>query len=122
MVFFIEHPIYDGQTFNVPQDDSITIYCTATGYPTPSLPWAGKDGAELNNERFSVRDGPVKYSVSTNLTRVTISLIITNASRDDIGQYMCIAKNFLDDNVNRTFNVFVQCMYVHLSLNSGVSI
>ena len=112
----IEHPVNDGDTFLVPQDDSITINCSATGYPTPSLQWI-RQGAELDDdERFSVVEGQEEFSVITNITRVTIYLVITNASRDDIDQYICIAKNLLDD-VNRTITVFVQCtlLVIHQS-------
>jgi len=107
----IEYPVKDGETFNVPQDDNITICCSATGYPAPSLRWI-RQGAELDDRRFFIVEEEEEYSVKTNITRVTFSLVITNASRDDIDQYICIAKNFLDDNVTRTINVFVQCTYV----------
>ena len=104
---FIYYPINDGDTFKVPQDDNITINCSAIGFPPPSLHWM-RQGAELNDERFSVHEGLVEYSVITNITRVTVSLVITNASRDDIDQYTCTAENFLSK-FNRSINLYVQC-------------
>ncbi|XP_065913065.1 hemicentin-1-like isoform X2 [Dysidea avara] len=116
----IEHPVNDGDTFLVPQDDNITIKCSATGYPSPSLQWI-RQGAELDDdERFSVVEGQEEFSVITNITRVTIYLVITSASRDDIDQYICIAKNLLDD-VNRTITVFVQ-YHVNIESQSGLDV
>ena len=106
---FIYYPINDGDTFKVPQDDNITINCSAVGFPPPSLHWM-RQGAVLDDERVSVHDGPVEYSVITNITRVTVSLVITNASRDDIDQYICTAENFLGK-VSRIFQLIVQCMF-----------
>ena len=113
MAPFIEHPVNDRDLFFVPQDDNITIPCSATGYPAPSLRWI-RLGAELDQQRFFVVEEEERYSLKNNITRVAISLVITNASRNDIDQYICIAKNFLDDNVTRTINLRVQCTYICL--------
>jgi len=106
---YIDYPVHDGDTFKVPQDNNITINCSATGYPPPSLHWM-RQGAEFDDERFSVHQEPVEYSVITNITRVTISLVIINASRDDINQYICAAENFLGK-VSRRIQLMVQCMF-----------
>ena len=46
-----------------------------------------------------------------NVTRVSVNLTITNASREDTGVYMCSARNEIgiDDN---NVSITVQCKYI----------
>ena len=51
-------------------------------------------------------------SMSTNegnITRVTVDLLITKVSREDTGDYECLATNLLS-NVTRKISLIVQCM------------
>ena len=57
------------------------------------------------------------FSVPTgygNITRVTVNLTITNASREDTGVYMCSANNSISSD-NRNASIIVQCKFVLLS-------
>ena len=46
-----------------------------------------------------------------NVTRVSVNLTITNASREDTGVYMCFANNSIDSD-SRNVNITVQCEFV----------
>ena len=51
-------------------------------------------------------------SMSTNegnVTRVTVDLILTRASREDTAPYMCSASNLLN-RVTRNISLIVRCM------------
>ena len=52
-------------------------------------------------------------SVSTeygNITRMSVNMIITNASREDTGVYMCSANNSVGSDSN-SINITVQCKF-----------
>ena len=63
-----------------------TFTCEATGYPIPNVTWHRVDGPSIDgvsvSENILTGDG----SVIANLT-------ITNASREDTGEYTCTANN-----------------------------
>ena len=48
-----------------------------------------------------------------NVTRVSINLTITNASREDTGVYMCSANNSVGSD-NKSINITVQCEFTVL--------
>ena len=53
-------------------------------------------------------------SVSTgygNVTRVSVNLTITNASREDTGVYMCSASNEIGSD-NSNVSITVQCEFI----------
>ena len=83
-----------------------TITCEALGYPPPTIVWSRLDG-NLSN-RVLVSDSvsvPIGYG---NVTRVSVNLTITNASREDTGEYMCSAINSVGYD-NRSVNITIQC-------------
>ena len=90
----------------MPENDNITINCSATGYPSPSLQWTRK-GMELTDERFTINDIPCSSDCLVD-ARVTSSLMIINASRSDIDMYTCAAMNILGE-VNVSLYLTVQC-------------
>ena len=95
----------------VPENDNITMNCSATGYPPPSLQWT-RNGLELTDERFTINDIPCSSDCLVD-ARVTSSLMITNASRSDIDMYTCTAMNILGE-VNASLNLTVQCKLLKL--------
>ena len=92
--------------FFVPENDNITINCSVTGYPPPSLEWT-RNGMKLNDERFAINFIPCSSDCLAN-ARVVSSLMITNASRSDIDMYTCTAMNILGK-VNASLQLTVQC-------------
>ena len=57
---------------------------------------------------------PTEYG---NVTRVSVNLIITNASREDTGVYMCSASNEIGSDDNNV-NITVQCKYCIVKLTN----
>ena len=102
---------FDASEVFVPENDNITINCSATGYPPPSLQWT-RNGMELTDERFTIKDIPCSSDCLVD-ARVTSSLIITNASMSDIDMYTCTAVNILGK-VNASLQLTVQCKLLHL--------
>ena len=93
----------------VPENGDITINCSATGYPAPSLQWT-RNGMKLSDERFTVNYIPCSSDCLVD-ARVTSSLMITNASRSDIDMYTCTAMNILG-RVNASLQLTVQCTLI----------
>ena len=102
---------FDASEVFVPENDNITINCSATGYPPPSLQWT-RNGMELTDERFTINDIPCSSDCLVD-ARVTSSLMITNASMSDIDMYTCTAVNILGK-VNASLQLTVQCKLLHL--------
>ena len=92
--------------YTVAENDNITINCSATGYPPPSLQWT-RNGMQLSDERFSTNYIQCSSDCLVD-ARVTSSLMITNASRSDIDMYICTAMNILGK-VNASLQLTVQC-------------
>ena len=101
----ILEPVVD-KTEHIEEGKNVTLRCIGVGYPPPLVQWRKLHG--LLNDRVS----STKMSMSTNegnVTRVTVDLFITNVSREDTGDYECIATNLLN-NVTRKISLIVQCM------------
>ena len=82
------------------------ITCEAFGYPPPTVVWNRIDG--ILSDRVSVSDSvnvPTGYG---NVTSVSVSLTLTNASREDTGVYTCSANNTVSSN-DGIVNITVQC-------------
>ena len=90
------------------EKNTTTITCEALGYPPPIIVWSRTNGTL--SDRVSVSDSvsiPTGYG---NVTRVSINLTITNASREDTGVYMCSANNSVGSD-NRNVSVTIQCKF-----------
>ena len=109
-VFYTVPPNLDPITIPefVYENDNITINCSATGYPPPSLQWT-RNGMELTDERFTVNDIPCSSDCLVD-ARETSSLIITNVSMSDIDMYTCTAMNILSK-VNASLQLTVRCKF-----------
>ena len=93
------------------EGSTITITCEAFGYPPPTVVWNGA----LSN-RVSVSDGFALLTGYGNVTRVSVNLTITNASREDTGVYMCSANNSVGTD-SSNISITVQCKNIHRSSN-----
>ena len=90
-----------------------TITCEAFGYPPPTVVWNRING--ILSDRVSVSDSVSVPTGYGNVTRVSVNLTITNASREDTGVYTCSANNSIgSDSSNVT--ITVQCKFVLLPL------
>ena len=92
----------------VVEGNTTTITCEAFGYPPPTVVWNRING--ILSDRVSVSDSVSVPTGHRNVTRVSVNLTITNASREDTGVYTCSANNSIgsdDSNVSIT----VQCKF-----------
>ena len=83
-----------------------TIQCEALGYPPPTVIWSSSN--EDSSDRVLVSDSVSVPTGYGNVTRVSVNLIITNAIREDTGEYICSANNSIGDD-NKNVSIIVQC-------------
>ena len=87
-----------------------TITCEASGYPPPTIVWSRLDGNL--SDRVLVSDNVSVPTGYGNVTRVSVNLTITNASREDTGEYMCSANNSIGSE-ERDVSITVQCKFLN---------
>ena len=95
----------EGRTEHIVEGLNTTLQCTGVGFPPPLVEWRKFNGSF--NDRVSITN----MSMSTNegnVTRVTIELILTRASREDTGVYECSVSNPLNSVVITT-TLTIQC-------------
>ena len=98
------------------EQNTTIITCEAFGYPPPTVVWNRVDGILSN--RVSVSDSVSVLIGNGNVTRVSVNLTITNASREDTGAYTCSANNSIgSDNSNVT--ITVECKFIPLRVHKG---
>ena len=99
--------------------NTTTITCEAFGYPPPTIWWDRIDGTL--SDRVSVSDSVSVPTGYGNITRVSVNLTITDASREDTGVYVCSANNSVGNDIIN-ISITVQCKFViylfHLSLET----
>ena len=93
---------------------TITITCEAFGYPPPTVVWNRING--ILSDRVSVSDSVSVPTGYGNVTRVSINLTITNASREDTGVYTCSANNSIGSD-SSNLSITVQCKFVYISIH-----
>ena len=93
-----------------------TITCKAVGYPPPTIVWNRTNGTL--SDRVSVSDNVSVLTGNGNLTRVSVNLTISSASREDTGEYTCFASNFFGSD-NENISITVQCK-LHVLCNSTI--
>ena len=80
------------RTKDIVEGRNTTLRCIGVGYPPPLVQW------RKLNESLSDRVSITNMSMSANegnVTRVTVDLIFTRASREDTGVYECLVSNLL---------------------------
>ena len=90
----------------VREGNTTTITCETFGYPPPTVIWNRING--ILSDRVSVSDSVSVPTGYGNVTRVSVNLTITNASREDTGVYTCSANNSIGSDSSNV-NVTVQC-------------
>ena len=88
------------------EGNNITITCEAEGYPPPTVVWNRIN--ENLSDRISLSDSVSVPTGYGNVTRVSVNLTITNASREDTGEYICSANNSIG-NDSSSVSITVQC-------------
>ena len=92
----------------VREGNTTTITCEAFGYPPPTVVWNRINGSLSN--RVSVSNSVIASAGNGNVTRVSVNLTITNASREDTGVYTCSANNSIGSD-NSDVNITIQCKF-----------
>ena len=98
----------EGRTEHIVEGQNTTLQCTGVGYPPPLVEWRKFNGSF--NDRVSITN----MSMSTNegnVTRVTVELILTRASREDTGVLECSVSNPLNSVVITT-TLIIQCKHI----------
>ena len=90
----------------VREGDPTIITCEAFGYPPPTVVWNRING--ILSDRVSVSDSVSVPTGNGNVTRVSVNLTITNASREDTGVYSCSANNSIESDI-KDVSFTVQC-------------
>jgi len=91
------------------EGDSITITCTATGVPVPSVKWTRADGSSLTDDSRYVISDTSSPMVVNGVYQVTRDINIMNIVRADIGvQYGCVVTNVVDT-VQSNITITVLC-------------
>ena len=93
--------------------NTTTITCEAFGYPPPTVWWDKID--ETLSDRVSVSDSVSVPTGYGNVTRVSINLTLTNASREDTGVYVCSTNNSVGDDIIN-ISITVQCKFCDIFL------
>ena len=102
---------------SVYEGESITITCTATGVPAPSVNWSRADNSSLTDSRYVISD--TSFSVMVNdVYQVTRNLTIMSSVREDIGmEYSCIATNVLGTaQSNVSITVFCKLIIMYTTI------
>ena len=79
--------IYPIQNETITEGDSVTLWCNASGIPSPMVSW---------------------IKVGSNMSTDESDLVFTNIKRSEAGEYMCEASNECG-NASQTARIFVQC-------------
>ena len=96
---------------SVSEGDSVTITCTATGVPVPSVNWSRADGSSLTDSRYVISDTSSSMVVN-DVYQVTRDLTIMNIVRADIGvEYSCTVTNVVDT-VQSNVSIIVLCKLI----------
>ena len=93
----------------VREGNTTTITCEAFGYPPPTVVWNRING--ILSDRVSVSDSVSVPTGYGNVTRVSVNLTITNASREDTGVYTCSANNSIGSDRSNV-SITVQCEFI----------
>ena len=80
----------DSQEFTVHEQMNITITCSASGFPAPTLSFFSGTEMITNSGRIQLVGG--KISVGTGgLSQVSLSFSLSNAEDADSGEFSCVA-------------------------------
>ena len=75
------------------EDTNVTMRCSATGHPVPTITWYKEGKAIASGETLSL-----------------------NGHRNVAGKYWCSADNGVGEGVNASVDIDVQCEYMHYTV------
>ena len=105
----------EGQQFDIIEDNYLSITCTATGYPEPSVIWKkdANHGSGGYSSRVTSSDLPTIPAGVGNETRVSKLLTMRGVTKEDAGIYRCVASNTIHFTIHSTIvTITVLCKFV----------
>ena len=100
----------DNTTIVIHEGMNRSFTCEATGYPIPTVTWRRVDGPSADGVfNILTGDGSGSDKILTGGGGVSVNLVITNASSENTGVYMCSANNSVGT-VSR--NITIVCKYI----------
>uniref|UniRef100_A0A1I8NN68 Ig-like domain-containing protein n=1 Tax=Stomoxys calcitrans TaxID=35570 RepID=A0A1I8NN68_STOCA len=96
----LNHPEQNLEENLTNEGGTITLVCTATGVPMPTVQWRREGGKEIIL-RTESREKQVVKTVEGE------RLVLGNVHRTDMGGYLCIASNGVPPSVSKRFDVHV---------------
>ena len=102
----IVNPVDNATTITITENTATKIICEAEGDPPLTVVWSRINGSL--SDRVSVSDSVSVPTGYGNVTRVSVNLTITNASREDTGMYTCSANNGIGSDSSNV-SITVQC-------------
>ena len=79
------------------EGENLTVTCEAMGYPPPIIVWTRTNGAL--SDRVLVSGNVTTLTDDGIVSKVSVTLSIANASREDKGEYRCFANNSVGSDV-----------------------
>ena len=93
------------------EGDNLTITCTATGVPVPSVTWSRADGSSVTDSRYVVSNTSSTMVVN-DVYHVTRDLTIVNIVRADMGaMYGCTVTNVVNTVQSDVTIISVLCKF-----------
>ena len=93
------------------EGDNLTITCTATGIPIPSVTWSIANGSTLTDSRHVISDTS-SIMVVNDVYQVTRNLTIMNIVRADMGaMYGCTVTNVVNTVQSNVTIISVLCKF-----------
>uniref|UniRef100_A0A1I8NHV3 Ig-like domain-containing protein n=1 Tax=Musca domestica TaxID=7370 RepID=A0A1I8NHV3_MUSDO len=96
----LNHPEQNLEENLTNEGGTITLICSATGVPMPTVQWRREGGKEIIL-RTESREKQVVKTVEGE------RLVLGNVHRTDMGGYLCIASNGIPPSVSKRFDVHV---------------
>ena len=100
----------EGEEISIIERSNGSITCTATGYPVPTVVWQNSDGSSMSNNRLVSGDPVISSTGISNMSSVSVELMVIGVLRVDSGMYRCSANNSVNS-TTRNITITVQCKY-----------
>ena len=112
----------DNTTIVIHEGMNRSFTCEATGYPIPTVTWHRVNGSSIAAVVMydHILTGDGSANVLTGGGSVSVNLVITNASREIIGVYMCSASNIVGTD-SRSITIVCKCILIMRTTESLLS-
>ena len=98
------------EDLSVAEGGSAKFICSATGHPHPTIIWQKMPKSQKDRAKIRFHD---KKGKEVHQKRVHGEVLeLQKVSREDMGTYLCIAKNNVPPAVSKNFKLTVNCEYI----------